>query len=591
MERRLSAILAADVVGYSRLMEADEADTFERLRTHRTEFFEPAIEKHHGRIFKLMGDGLLVEFASVVDAVECAVALQRGMGERNAGIPADRRIDVRMGLHLGDVIVENDDRHGEGVNLAARLEGLAEPGGICISDQVYAAVAGKLDFSVEDGGEHQVKNIARPVRIWRWHPSRRPAVAGSDAPLPLPEKPSIVVLPFDNMSGDVEQNYFSDGITEDIITDLSKISGLFVIARNSAFTYKGRAVKVQDVSRELGVRYVLEGGVRKVGNRVRITTQLIDGQTGGHVWAERYDRELTDIFALQDEVTQKIVAALALKLSRDERQRIEGRGTNVVGAYDCLLRGRQQMQLFTKAGNAEARLMFERATALDPDFATALACLAMTHMLDYVNRWSEAPDKSLDTAYELANRAVALDEKNPEAHNVLGIVLNWMKDLDRAIAAFERALALDPNYAHAYASLGHVLYYAGEPERSLRFLEQAVRLDPHHPDHFLHFLGLTYFALGRFDEAIAVLERRLIRSPNTDVSRVLLASIYGHLGRHEEARQSWEQVLKVNPAYSLEHRRRILPYRDPADFDRIVDGLRKARCDIGEIGVAKLGSE
>ncbi len=575
-QRRLAAIVAADVVGYSRLMEQDEADTFERLRAHRKELFEPEIAKHRGRIFKLMGDGLLAEFGSVVDAVECAVILQRDMAARNTGIAYDRRIDMRIGINLGDVIVEGDDRHGEGVNIAARLQGLAEPGGICISDQVHAAVSGKLDLSVEDGGEHQVKNIARPVRIWRWHPAGRTAAAGSDAPLPLPERPSIVILPFDNMSGDVEQTYFSDGITEDIITDLSKIAGLFVIARNSAFTYKGRAVKVQDVSRELGVRYVLEGGVRKAGNRVRITTQLIDGQTGGHVWAERYDRELTDIFALQDEVTQKIVAALSLKLPRDERQRIEGRGTEVVGAYDYLLRGRQQMQLFTKAGNTEARLMFERAITLDPNFATAVAGLAKTHMFDYVNDWSETPDRSLETAYELASRAVALDDKNPEVHNVLGIVLHWMKDLDRAIAALERALALDPNYAHAHASLGYTLYYAREPERSLHFLEQAVRLDPHHPDQFLHFLGLTYFALGRLDEAIAVLERRLIRNPNTDVSRVLLASIYGHVGRHEEARQFWEQALKVNPAYSLEHRRRILPYRDLADFDRIVDGLHKA---------------
>jgi adenylate cyclase len=576
MERRLSAILAADVVGYSRLMEADEADTFERLQGYRKELFEPEIAKHRGRIFKLMGDGLLAEFGSVVDAVTCAVILQRGMAARDAGVANDRRIAVRIGINLGDVIVDGEDRHGDGVNIAARLEGLADPGGICISDQVYAAVSGKLDLSVEDGGEHQVKNIARPVRIWRWHPSRPSTVGRSDAPLPLPTKPSIVVLPFDNMSGDVEQTYFSDGITEDIITDLSKIAGLFVIARNSAFTYKGRAVRVQDVSRELGVRYVLEGGVRKAGNRVRITTQLIDGQTGGHVWAERYDRELTDIFALQDEVTQKIVAALSLKLQRDECQRIQGRGTEVVGAYDYLLRGRQQMQLFTKAGNAEARLMFEQAIALDPNFATAVAGLAKTRMFDYINGWSEAPGKSLATACKLANKAVALDDENPEACNVLGIVLKWMKDLDRSIAALERALVFDPNYAHAYASLGATLYYAGEPERGLHFLERAVRLDPHHPDEYLHFLGLTYFALGRFDEAIAVLERRLIRNPNTDVSRVLLASIYGHLGQHEEACQSWKQALKVNPAYSLEHRRRILPYRDPADFDRIVDGLRKA---------------
>ncbi len=591
MERRLSAILAADAVGYSRLMEADEADTFERFRAHRQEFIEPAIEKHRGRVFKLMGDGLLVEFASIVDAAECAITLQRGMAERNADIPAERRIEMRIGLHLGDIIVEGEDRHGEGVNLAARLEGLAERGGICISDQVHAAIAGKLDLGFEEGGEHQVRNIVRPVRIWRWHPAPRvatpqpatrqpaaptPSAPLADAPPSLPEKPSIVVLPFENMSGDSEQAYFSDGITEDIITDLSKIAGLFVIARNSAFTYKGRAVNVRDVSRELGVRHVLEGGVRKAGNRVRITAQLIDGQTGGHVWAERYDRDLTDIFALQDEVTEKIVAALSIRLSGNDRRRIEARGTEIVGAYDCLLRGREQMQLFTRAANLEARAMFERAIQLDPNFALAFAGLAKTHLFDFANNWSATPEKSLETAHEIVGRAVALDDGNPEVQNMLGISYHWKKDFDGATAAYERAIALDPNFAHAYASFGFLLYYVGEPARGVHLLEQAIRLDPHHPDQFLHFLGLNYFALDRFDEAIAVLKSRVVRNPNTDVSRVLLASIFGHLGRHEEARDSWEQVMKINPAFSLEHRRRILPYRNPADFDKIVEGLRKA---------------
>ena len=333
MQRKLSAILAADVVGYSRLMEANELELFERLRSHRKELFEPEIAKHQGRIFKLMGDGLLAEFGSVVDSVECAVALQRGMTARNAGLAYDRRIDVRIGINLGDVIIEGEDRHGEGVNVATRLEGLAEPGGICISDAVYVAVSGKLDLAMEQGGEHHVKNIARPVRIWRLRPSGELPTARSDARLPLPEKPSIVVLPFDNMSGDVEQSYFSDGITEDIITDLSRINGLFVIARNSAFTYKGRAVKVQDVGRDLGVRFVLEGSVRRAGNRVRITAQLIDSQTGGHLWAERYDRELTDIFVVQDEVTQQIVATLQLKLPRDQFPFVESCATDVIGGY------------------------------------------------------------------------------------------------------------------------------------------------------------------------------------------------------------------------------------------------------------------
>jgi adenylate cyclase len=567
----------ADVAGYSRLMGEDDAATLATLTAHRG-LFDQSVTQHGGRIVNAAGDSILAEFGSAVTAVQCAVDLQRRLMEANSSLAEKRRLEFRLGVHVGDVLVSDGNLYGDGVNIAARLQVLAQPGGICVSSAVYDYVRKVVPVAFTDMGLKRVKNIGEPVRVFALQTSAGAPVVSFSAPDPpaAADKPSIVVLPFDNMSGDLEQTYFSDGITEDIITDLSKISGLFVIARNSAFTYKGRAVKVQEISRELGVRYVLEGGVRKSGSRVRITAQLIDAHTGGHIWADRYDRELTEIFAVQDEVTKKIVDALSLRLSGPERQRVEHRGTGVIDAYDFLLRGRQQMQLFTRATNAEARLMFERAAELDPRFGSAFAGIARTHMFDYVNSWSEAPDASLKQGYAQASKAVALDPDNPEAYTVLGGILHWMKDLEGAIAANERALALDPNFAHAYASLGTAFYYAGQPERSLSFLDQAVRLDPRHPDQFLHFLGLTYFALGRLDDAVAVLNRRLIRNPNTDISRILLASIYGHLGQQETARQHWDQAMAVNPHYSLEQRRRILPYRDPAEFDRIIDGLRKA---------------
>ena len=372
--RRLAAILAADVVGYSRLMGADEAGTLARLRAHRKELIEPSIAACGGRTIKLMGDGALVEFASVVDAVQCAVDIQAGMAGRNAEVPEVRRIAFRIGINFGDVIIEDDDLYGDGVNIAARLEGLAAPGGICISGKVHDEILGKLELGFEDQGEQPVKNIARPVRVYRVVAGSAAAADGRQASLPsaplsLPDKPSIVVLALQNMSADPEQDYFADGIAEDIITDLSKVSGLLVIARNSAFAYKGRAADLRQVCRELGVRHALEGSVRKAGNRVRITTQLIDGTTGGHVWAERYDRELTDIFDVQDEVTREIVAALKVRLTPDERRRVASRGTDDIEAYDWYLRGRELVIRHTRDQVAEGRPLLERAIALDPGFA------------------------------------------------------------------------------------------------------------------------------------------------------------------------------------------------------------------------------
>jgi adenylate cyclase len=582
--RRLAAILAADVVGYSRLMGADERGTLERLKEHRRALIDPTIAGHQGRIVKLMGDGALVEFASVVAAVQCAVAIQRGMAMRDADLPEDARIVFRIGINLGDVIVEGDDLYGDGVNIAARLEGVAEPGGICISAKVHDEVAGKLDLGFRDLGERPVKNIARPVRVYQVLPEPSGHAGGADpaarAPS-LPDKPSIVVLAFENMSRDPEQDYFADGIAEDIITDLSKISGLFVIARNSAFTYRGKAVDLKQVSRELGVRHVLEGSVRKAGNRVRITAQLIDGQSGGHLWAERYDRDLTDIFEVQDEVTREIVAALRVHLTPEERQRVDKRGTDDLEAYDLFLRGRELFWQTSRETIEQAQVLFDRAIRSDPTFALAHAYLAFTNSLQYANRWSGDLEGSSRCAQALAERALVLDPSEPEAHYVRGIIRLWTeKKSDQAIADAERAIALDPNFARGYGALGAFLHYAGRSEEALDRFRIMARLDPHYPGPYQHFFAQAHFALGHFEEAVAALKERLERQPASDVSRVLLAACYGHLGRREEARAEWAEALRINPDYSIDDRRKVLPYKDPADFERVVEGLRLAGVEV-----------
>jgi TolB-like protein len=571
VQRRLAGILAVDVAGYSRLMGADEEGTLAGLKSHRRDLLDPKIAEHRGRIVKTTGDGLLAEFASVVDALRCAVEVQRGMSERNSGIPQARRIEFRVGLNAGDIMIDAGDIYGDGVNVAARLEALAEPGGICVSGRVHEDARGKLDCIFDDLGEQSLKNIAAPVRVYRV----RLEGNGTTRPAPaLPDKPSIAVLPFDNMSGDPEQQYFSDGIAEDITTDLSKLSGLFVIARNSSFTYRGRAVNVQQVCRELGVRYLLEGSVRKAGGKVRIATQLIDGMTGGHLWAERYDRDVTDIFAVQDEVTREIVANLAVKLTPGEERRRERRGTDSLEAYDYFLRGRQLQWRRSREPNREARPLLERAIELDPKFVRAYCMLANVHVLDYVNRWSATPETSLDTALHLAQRAIELDDDEPEAHVALGLIR--MREHDRAMAEARRALSLDPNHAWAYSLLGQALHYSGHSQEAIEPLETAIRLDPNDQDPFLHHLALAYFGVGRYADAVAALKRRIIRKPDTDISRALLAASYGHLERVEEAKAEWRELMRVNPDYSLEHRRKVQPYKDPADFERIVDGLRKA---------------
>ncbi|MDM9622964.1 guanylyl cyclase [Rhizobium sp. AC44/96] len=582
--RKLAAILAADVVGYSRLAGADEELTLARLRTLRSDLIDPTIAVHNGRVVKRTGDGALVEFRSVVDAVRCAIEVQNAMVERNQGVAQDRRIEFRIGIHLGDVVEESDgDLMGDGVNIASRLEGVAAAGAICLSEDAYRQVKARLDLSVSDLGSKQLKNIAEPIRVYSLQvgSAGTKSAAASEITTGQPATPaspklSIAVLPFANMSGDAEQEYFADGISEDIITALSKLSQLFVIARNSSFTFKGKNVQVQEVATKLGVRHVLEGSVRKSGNKVRITAQLIDAITGGHLWAERFDRDLTDIFAVQDDVTQQIVGALAVNLTEGDRQKLTPGQTRHPEAYDCFLRGRELWHRLTKQTNSDARDLLQRAVELEPNFASAHAFLALTHGLDYLNRWSALPQRSMEQAEEAATLAVARDDNDPVAHWSLSVVNLYLRHHDGAISEAERAIVLNPNFAEGQVSLGEALIYSGRAEEALAYFDRARVLNPYFPDVVLHFQAWALFQLARYEEAVELLLQRVSRNPVTDVSRALLAACYGHLGLFEAARATWQEVLRVNPDYSLEYRRKVLPFKDPADFDRVMEGLRKA---------------
>ena len=577
--RRLAAILAADVIGYSRLMAADEAGTLAALKRHREAIFDPAVAASNGRIVKLIGDGTLVEFGSVVDAVNCALAIQRAVAGDEAGAG---KITLRIGINLGDVIIDGDDIYGDGVNIAARLEPLAEPGGVCVSSIVNESVGSRVDVMFDDGGEVQVKNIDRPIRVWKWHPSKSNGGASVAAPSSAPapkaqETPSVAVLPFANMSGDPEQEYFSDGISEDIITDLSKVAGLLVIARNSTFAYKGRHVDIRTVGRELGVRSVLEGSIRKAGNRVRITAQLIDAPSGGHLWAERYDRDLTDIFAVQDDVTREIVTALKVTLSPGEKARLAGATTSSNEAHDCVLRARALLShMFGKDAFDRAVALLTRAIELDPDYAEAYAALAMTHSFDYQNRWSDSSADGMKTAGRYVERAIEKDPNDPYGRYVAGVIVGYLGDRPRAAREFAKALEISPNYAPAINASGVVEIFNGNPEKAIPLIERAMRLDPAATQQYLHFLGIAYFVLGKFEAAAAQFRERILLVPETDFSRSFYASALGHLGRTEEAREVWRELMTVNPRYDLEQHLTNLLFVRREDSDLIREGLAKA---------------
>jgi len=582
VNRKLAAILAADVVGYSRLMESDEEGTLAALKRHRETVFEPAVAAYQGRIVKLIGDGALVEFSSVIDAVNCALSVQRSGDMLRDESLHQPKIVLRIGINLGDVIMEGDDIYGDGVNIAARLEPLAVPGGVCISSIVNESVGNRIDVRFRDGGQLNVKNIDRPIRIWHWNPSTpNPAITNGQRSSGVKHQPraTIAILPFNNMSGDAEQDYFSDGISEDIITDLSKIAGLIVIARNSSFAYKNRSVDVRTIGRELGVQSVLEGSIRRAGNRVRITAQLIDATSGGHLWADRYDRDLTDIFEVQDDVTRRIVEALKVTLSPGEKERLAEIKTSNVAAYDYVLRGRDFM--LGKEKNREtfeqAITCFKKALEYDPNYSRAYACLGFAHIFDYQNRWTEEADGSLPLAKRYAREALEKDPNEPLARCVSAMVASLERNLDKARSEIDLALKLNPGLALAHNLRGSNRIYSGQPLEAIPEIEQAMRLDPALSPEFLHFLGMAYLLAGKYETAAALLKQRIVLVPQTDFSRALLASALGHLGESDEARQVWGEIREINPNYSFAEHVGRQPFRRTEDVERIADGLRKAR--------------
>ena len=590
VKRKLAVILAADAEGYTRLMRAAEEPTLETLTEYRA-IIDGLIARHEGRIFGTAGDNVVAEFGSAVEAIRCAVSIQEELAARNAELPDERKLRFRIGIHLGDVMAKGDDLFGDGVNVAARLEGLAEPGGICVSGSVFDQIKHKLSFSFEDIGPQQVKNVAEPVPAFRIVPGpvsvagvAKPAIEPSLAPggetdLALPDKPSIAVLPFVNMSDDPEQEFFADGMAEEIITALSRYRWFFVIARNSSFTYKGRAVDVTRVAKELGVRYVLEGSVRKAGNRVRVTAQLIDATTGSHIWAERYDRELDDIFALQDEITETVVASVEPELEAVERERAGRKPPESLDAWGLFQRGLWRFFIDqTRDGLAEAKQLFQRACELDPGFATAYAELAWTHVADIHRGFTDDPKASLEHAARAAEKAVALDARDPVARLARGRVYIFRHAYAKAIAEMESALELNANFDRAYYCLGLALLYGGRPDESIPQLEKAIRLNPRSPISwaYLDMLARAYFNLERYEEAAAWFEKATQQPNASFLPFVHAAAALGHLGRIDEAREMLAEGKKRKPDFSADTvRSTVGMYGRHSGADQIIEGLHK----------------
>jgi adenylate cyclase len=623
VKRKLTAILSADVKGYSRLMGEDEKGTVRTLNAYK-EMMSNLIHQYHGRVVDAVGDNVLAEFASVVDAVECGVEIQKELKTRNGELPENRRMEFRIGVNLGDVIEEGEQIYGDGVNIAARLESLAEAGGICISGTAYDQVENKLGLGYQFLGEQTVKNIAKPVRvykvltepgavvrvaaeqkvkprkwqrpvmvlviilvlvaaaltIWRFYLPSKPApveVASKEKmAFPLPDKPSIAVLPFVNMSGDPKEEYFSDGITEEIITALSKAPHLFVISRQSTFTYKGKPVKVKQVSEELGVRYVLEGSVRKSGDKVRITAQLIDALTGHHLWADRYDRDLKDIFALQDEITMKIITALQVKLTQGEQAAMIAKGTKNLEAFLKCLQSLASLTTHTKEGNALGRKLAEEAIALDPKYSRPYVALAQTYILDVLLGITESPEKSMAKAMELIKKAISLDETDAAAHGVLGYMYTMMGQHDKAIVEAERSVSLNPNDASNLSRLSFVLNNAGRAEEAISLLKSVKRLNPTPPQAYYVHLSTAYRLTGQYKEAIETAKEALKHVPNNQLAYLQLVTAYNMAGQEQEARAAAAEVMKINPKFSLERYAKTIYFKNQADIDRTVEALRKA---------------
>jgi TolB-like protein/class 3 adenylate cyclase/tetratricopeptide (TPR) repeat protein len=582
VKRKLAAILAADIAGYSRLMGADEAGTLARLKEYRRELIAPKNKQYRGRVVKTTGDGILIEFPSVVDAVSCSIEVQQGMRERNADVATEKRIDFRIGINLGDVLIEGRDLYGDGVNIAARLEGLAEPGGICISQTVLNHARGKIAFEVEDLGEQALKNIAKPIHVYRvlLNSSREPVMGRSrDPALALPDKPSIAVLPFQNMSGDPEQEYFTDGMVEEIITGLSRMRWLFVIARNSSFAYKGKSPDIRQVGRELGVRYVLEGGVRKAANRLRITGQLIDASTGAHLWADRFDGGLEDVFELQDHVTSSVIGAIAPKLEQAEIERAKHKPTENLDAYDYYLRGLSLITQTTRDANNEALRLFRKAIELDTDFAAPHGMAAWCYVVRKVNGFMIDRGQEVLEATRLAYRATALDKDDAVALCWGGYALGYVAgDLDAAMAFVDQALGINQNLAAAWNYSGWLRIFAGEQEAAIERMARAMRLSPRDPTVFHMRAGTAFahFFAGRYLEAVKWAQDALRDQPNFVGTLRIVAASHALGGRLEEAQKAMARIRQFDPELRVANLEDRLPPLRPEDFARYAEGLRKA---------------
>mgnify|MGYP001824787420 FL=1 len=611
-DRRLTTILAADVVGYSRLMAADESWALAQLKVHRKELIEPKIAEHHGRVVKLMGDGTLMEFGSVVDAVNFAVDVQKTMAERNADVPDERQVIYRVGINIGDIVVEDDDIYGDGVNVAARLEGLADPGGICVAHNVFDQVKNKLDISFEDMGEQDLKNIPEQVRAYRvlMGPNtgnvrarsllrrvglRRPLLAVSFTILLLgglagwywsgslvqdrvgPEgvaKSSIAVLPFTNLNSDSGDDYFSEGITNDIIIDLSKFQNLLVIASNSVSGYRGKTVNVNDVSRKLGVRYLLKGSVLKRGEQVRISTQLVDGTTGQNLWAERYDETTDKIWSIQDKITGRIVRTLAVRISKIEQQRVLAKTTDNFEAYEYTLRGQALLARQSRRENFEARKMFRRAIELDENYAAAYSGLGWTYYETVQWGWTGAPQKAVQQAYDLSQKALSLQASDISGRRLLASIYGLRRQHELALIESERLIAINPNDAGSFAQQGMALTWLGRPDGAILALERALLFDPDMKTDIFWHLGLAYYLKERYADAVAILERNIGRKTNPFWDYLLLSAVYAQMGRVEEAARAAKAVRKIDPLYG--RLLRFGQFKNSSDTERVNEGLRKA---------------
>jgi TolB-like protein/tetratricopeptide (TPR) repeat protein len=576
--RRLAAILAADVVGYSRLVSADEADALSRLSALRRAIIEPNIIKHSGRLFKVMGDGFLAEFASAVQAVTCAMAIQADTERAAETLDDTRKMRLRIGIHVGDVMIEGDDLMGEGVNIASRLEGIAAPGGISVSRAVHDQVRDRIDVAFDDKGEIALKNIARPVQVFALAGAKANKSPNSTPALALPDKPSIAVLAFQNMSGDPDQEYFADGMVEDIITALSKFKSLFVIARNSSFTYKGNAVDIKQVGRELGVRYVLEGSVRKSGSRVRITGQLIEVATGAHLWADRFDGELADVFDLQDRVTSSVVGVIEPKIEQVEIERILRKPTSDLAAYDCYLRGIASWDRWTQSGNEEALQMFSRAVELDPNYVAAIAAASTCYGQRVMQQWVVDPEKETADALRLAKRGLEIGRDDAWVLTTSAIIIMFTGDIETAVELSDRAIRINPNLDRGWSHSGWIRVFAGHPELAIEHSLKALQLNPLGSHRYLTRtpVALSHFLMDRNEEALIWADRALADNPNQLPTMRFVAAIKAVNGRLEEAKQIVKNVLKMNPEDRFSKIALVRYIRRPDYRRKLVDALRLA---------------